>query len=129
MKDVCICFRRFHYIYLSTNIKNVPRMLVIFFKTLVYVLDIVCFKTLVTLLVIVSKRWLLCWILFTNVGYYVGYCFRILVNMLANVYNVFCLSQIWVCTCKRIGKFTSVPVHAISVLIALCATASDKHLC
>ena len=25
MLDVCIYFRRFHYIYLSTNIKNVPR--------------------------------------------------------------------------------------------------------
>ena len=26
MHDVCIYFRRFHYIYLSTNIKNDPRL-------------------------------------------------------------------------------------------------------
>ena len=74
-----------------------------FFKTLVNVYDTGFFKTLVTLLVIVSKHWLLCWILFTNVGYNVGYCFRILVTMLANVHNVFVFLKYGYAFCKRIG--------------------------
>ena len=68
--------------------KSLAALLAIILNNLV---NICClrFQTMVTMLAIVSKRWLLCWPLCQNYGYYVGYCFKTLVTMSAFV------SKLW----------------------------------
>ena len=73
--------------------KSLAAILAIILNNLV-TLSCLRFQTVVTMLAIVSKLWLLCWILFQNYGYYVGYCFKTLVTMSAIVSKLWLLCWI-----------------------------------